>query len=161
MPPHNPRNQRSAPIDEVLHRDDVAQLRHQVEQLTAQLPALHANPPQAPATDPVGSDEDVNPFADHHHDHPFIAHPSPPRPDNRRWESGMQMEIPEFTGELQPDDFIDWLSTIEDIMDFKGVPPASRVPLITTHLRGRARAWWQQLKGHRLRMGKIKNHYLG
>ena len=55
----------------------------------------------------------------------------------------MRTEIPEFHGSLQPEDFLHWLATVEEILDFKGVPENKRVPLIATRLRGRATAWWQ------------------
>ena len=42
--------------------------------------------------------------------------------DRRRWETGMHTEILEFHGSLQPKDFLDWLATVEEILDFKGVP---------------------------------------
>ena len=54
----------------------------------------------------------------------------------------MRTEILEFHGSLRPEDFLDWLATIEEILDFKGVPENKRVPLVATRLRGRAMAWW-------------------
>ncbi|GKB75351.1 reverse transcriptase domain-containing protein, partial [Tanacetum coccineum] len=52
------------------------------------------------------------------------------REDNRRWESGIR------------------------VFEFKEVPENKRVSLIATKLRGRASAWWQQLKLTRERVGK-------
>ena len=69
------------------------------------------------------------------------------RGDNRRWEAGMRIDIPEFDGvSLNPEGFIDWLATVEEVFEFKEVPENKRVSLIATRLRGRASAWWQQLK---------------
>ncbi|GKA94535.1 putative reverse transcriptase domain-containing protein [Tanacetum coccineum] len=62
------------------------------------------------------------------------------REDNRHWESGIRVNIPEFDG------FIDWLVAVEEVFEFKEVPENRKVSLITTKLRGRASAWWQQLK---------------
>ncbi|GJR74759.1 reverse transcriptase domain-containing protein [Tanacetum coccineum] len=77
------------------------------------------------------------------------------REDNRRWESRMRVNIPEFDGNtLNPEGFIDWLVTIEEVFEFKEVPKNKRVSLIATKLRGRASAWWQQLKLTRERVGK-------
>ena len=42
--------------------------------------------------------------------------------DRRRWETRMRTKIPEFHGSLQPEEFLDWLATVEEILDFKGVP---------------------------------------
>ena len=42
--------------------------------------------------------------------------------DRRRWETRMRTEILEFHGSLRPEDFLDWLATVEKILDFKGGP---------------------------------------
>ena len=57
--------------------------------------------------------------------------------DDRRWESGMKMEIPEFKGGMVAEEFLDWLSNVEEIFDFKEVPENRRVKLVATRLRGR------------------------
>ncbi|GKB54910.1 reverse transcriptase domain-containing protein [Tanacetum coccineum] len=55
---------------------------------------------------------------------------------------------------LSPEGFIDWLVVVEEVFEFKEVPENKRVLLIATKLRGRASAWWQQLKLTRERVGK-------
>ncbi|KAL1218314.1 RNA-directed DNA polymerase-like protein [Cardamine amara subsp. amara] len=77
-----------------------------------------------------------------------------PRVDNRRWESGFKLDLPEFTGGLQPEEFLDWINTTEELLEFKEVPDQMRVSLVATRFRGRASAWWQQLKESRVRAGK-------
>nr|GFB49723.1 reverse transcriptase domain-containing protein [Tanacetum cinerariifolium] len=65
------------------------------------------------------------------------------REDNRRWESGIRVNIPDFDGDtLNPEGFIDWLVAVEEVFEFKKVPENKRVSLIATKLRGRAFAWW-------------------
>ncbi|GJW84105.1 hypothetical protein Tco_0157250 [Tanacetum coccineum] len=55
------------------------------------------------------------------------------REDNRRWESGMRINIPEFDGKtLNPEEFIDWLVTVKEVFEFKEVPENKRVSLIAT-----------------------------
>ncbi|PKI79014.1 hypothetical protein CRG98_000587 [Punica granatum] len=76
--------------------------------------------------------------------------------DRRHWESGMRTNIPEFHGNLKPEEFIDWLAIVEEILEFKGVPGYKRVPLVAIRLRDRATAWWQQLKLTKSRLGKPK-----
>ncbi|GJU23734.1 putative nucleotidyltransferase, ribonuclease H [Tanacetum coccineum] len=77
------------------------------------------------------------------------------REDNRRWEYGMRVNIPKFYGNtLNPEGFIDRLVAVEEVFEFKEVPENKRVSLIATKLRGRASAWWQQLKLTRERVGK-------
>nr|KAJ0213789.1 hypothetical protein LSAT_V11C400214880 [Lactuca sativa] len=79
------------------------------------------------------------------------------RGDNRRWEAEMRIDIPEFDGvSFNPEGFIDWLATVEEVFEFKEVPENKKVSLIATRLRGRASAWWQQLKLTRDRLGKSK-----
>ena len=63
--------------------------------------------------------------------------------DRRRWETGIRTEILEFYGCLQADEFLNWLATVEEILDFKGMPEDKRVPLVAIRLRGRATTWWQ------------------
>ncbi|PKI47708.1 hypothetical protein CRG98_031841 [Punica granatum] len=46
--------------------------------------------------------------------------------DRRRWESRMRTEIPEFHGSLKLEEFLDWLATVEEILEFKGVPEDKR-----------------------------------
>nr|GFB32780.1 reverse transcriptase domain-containing protein [Tanacetum cinerariifolium] len=77
--------------------------------------------------------------------------------DNRRWESSMRVNIPNFDGDtLNPEGFIDWLAAVEEVFEFKEVPENTRVSLIATKLCGRASAWWQQMKLTRERVGKSK-----
>ncbi|CAA7034520.1 unnamed protein product [Microthlaspi erraticum] len=76
------------------------------------------------------------------------------RADLLRWENGFKLDLPEFTGSLQPEDFIDWLNTTEELMSFKEVPAYMKVALVATRFGGRASAWWQQMKDKRARQGK-------
>lgn len=34
----------------------------------------------------------------------------------------MRVEIPEFAGSIEASDFLDWISTVEEILEFKAVP---------------------------------------
>jgi hypothetical protein len=57
---------------------------------------------------------------------------------------------------MQPEEFLDWVAAVEEILVFKRVPEDRRVSLVATKFRGRAAAWWQQLKQTRARQGKLK-----
>ncbi|KAJ8615159.1 hypothetical protein MRB53_034531 [Persea americana] len=46
----------------------------------------------------------------------------PPIEDRRRWEAGMHTEVPEFHSSLQLEEFLDWICTTEEVLNFKGVP---------------------------------------
>ncbi|PKI77047.1 hypothetical protein CRG98_002550, partial [Punica granatum] len=62
----------------------------------------------------------------------------------QRWETGIRTDILEFQGGLQPEEFLDWLATVEEVLEFNGVPGTKRVQLVATQLRGRVSTWWQQ-----------------
>jgi hypothetical protein len=69
---------------------------------------------------------------------------------------GFKVELPEFSGALQAEGFIDWLHRVERIFDDKEVLVSMKVKLVTIKLKGRAFAWWEQLKRSRYRQGKPK-----
>ncbi|KAF7145040.1 hypothetical protein RHSIM_Rhsim04G0049200 [Rhododendron simsii] len=107
----------------------------------------------------AAADFDVNPFATGGrtgHYRPRSREIVAERHDSRRWEAGLKVKLPEFHGGLTPEEFLDWIAAIEETMDFKEVPENRRVPLVATRFRGRASAWWQQLKLTRSRQGKEK-----
>ncbi|XP_068645184.1 uncharacterized protein [Aristolochia californica] len=52
--------------------------------------------------------------------------------------------------------FIDWLQEIERIFEYKEVPENVKVKLVAIKLKGRASAWWEQLRRSRDRQGKVK-----
>ncbi|KAH7857496.1 hypothetical protein Vadar_013373 [Vaccinium darrowii] len=76
--------------------------------------------------------------------------------DFRPWESGLRIDLPEFQGGLTPEEFLDWVAAMDEVLEFKQVPEDKRVSLVATRFRGRAAAWWQQLKQTRMRQGKDK-----
>ncbi|KAH9670837.1 Endonuclease [Citrus sinensis] len=76
--------------------------------------------------------------------------------DDRRWESGLRIDIPEFQGSGRPEELLDWINAIEEVFKYKEVPENKLVSLATTRFRGRAAAWWQQTKLTRIRQGKKK-----
>lgn len=81
---------------------------------------------------------------------------APPHPHAKTLTSDGSREIPTFNGTFKPEELIDWLSQVDEILDFKEVPDDRRVSLVTMRLTGRAQAWWQQLKASRVRHGKAK-----
>ncbi|GKE60830.1 hypothetical protein Tco_1511197 [Tanacetum coccineum] len=57
--------------------------------------------------------------------------------DNPIRSLGLKIEIPEFTGKVYPDDFIDWLSTVERVFDVRDIPKL-KVKLVAIKLRQHA-----------------------
>ncbi|XP_056858293.1 uncharacterized protein LOC130507621, partial [Raphanus sativus] len=83
------------------------------------------------------------------------------RRDNydNHWERSFRVDIPEFHGGLRGDELIEWLVSVEEILEFKQVPPARRVPLVAMRFRGHAAKWWKQIKTTRSRTGKTPIQY--
>ncbi|XP_022023527.1 uncharacterized protein LOC110923773 [Helianthus annuus] len=46
---------------------------------------------------------------------------------------GIKIEIPEFDGRLQPDEFIDWISTVERIFDLRDIPDSIKEAFLEYH----------------------------
>ena len=53
--------------------------------------------------------------------------------DHRRWELGFKLDILEFHKSLEPEEFLDWIGAVEEILDFKDIPDDKRVSLVATH----------------------------
>ena len=78
---------------------------------------------------------------------PPIRYEDERRQDDRRsWESSMRTKVLEFHGSFQLEEFLDWLCTTKEVIEFKGAPKLMKVQLVATRLRGRAVAWWQQIQ---------------
>ena len=46
-----------------------------------------------------------------------------------------KVDIPEFEGKLDLDEFLDWLQTVERVFDFKDIPNEKKVKLVALKLR--------------------------
>lgn len=101
---------------------------------------------------PIEDDED-----DQHH-RVFLEDLQQKDNYDNRWERNFRVDIPEFYSGLRGDDLVDWLISVEEILEFKQVPPARRVPLVAMRFRGHAATWWKQLKTTRSRTGKPPVH---
>ena len=72
------------------------------------------------------------------------------------WFDSIRVDLPEYSGSLQMDVFLDWLDQIECIFEYKEIPDNKRIKLVALKLSDRAFAWWQQLKKIQERSGKPK-----
>jgi hypothetical protein len=59
------------------------------------------------------------------------------------------VEIPDFSGSLKPEEYLNWSNAVEEVFELKEVPLEKRVPLVTIRFRERAVAWWQNFKYRR------------
>jgi hypothetical protein len=95
-----------------------------------------------------------NPFAEHQ----MHGRQHHPQAHATRWVDGSKLKIPEFPRVLQPSEFWYWMLVVEEFFEVNGVAYAQRVPLMVLTFRGVVAAWWQHLKQHRRRQGKLKIH---
>ncbi|GJT19597.1 RNA-directed DNA polymerase [Tanacetum coccineum] len=98
---------------------------------------FHDSPPQTPPR---------------HHRQP----PAPHHPMDPLRSLGIRTEIPEFDGKLHPDDFLDWLQTVERIFDLRDIPDNVKVKLVAIKLKKYASLWWEHIQLQRYRNGKHK-----
>lgn len=165
MPPKKTlQQQRSEHLDDL--REVMSEFQQELRQSltnsieTALRAVMRAQPQparrEAPVFDEDSEDDEGNPFAanDQQRQQQPQALGDVQRADNHRWESGFRLDLPEFTGGLQADEFLDWVNTTEELLTFKSVPDDMRVSLVATRFKGRASAWWQQLKVQRTNSGK-------
>ncbi|GJT89951.1 reverse transcriptase domain-containing protein [Tanacetum coccineum] len=98
-------------------------------------------------------------YRDHHY-HPrrndrAVDHDDRYRDDPIR-SMEQKIEIPEFTGKVHPDDFIDWFSMVERAFDVRDIPDKLKVKLVTIKLRQHASLWWDHVTKRRRIEGKSK-----
>jgi hypothetical protein len=102
-----------------------ASLRERIVVLTRQLsiknvqdrrwhiPSLH----NLEEEDARVEEENGNPFAERG----VYRHQPLVQAQANRWESGFKLDISEFNGGLQPEEFLDLIAVVEEVLDFKGV----------------------------------------
>lgn len=61
--------------------------------------------------------------------------------ENRSLELGFKVDITKLYGGLGPKEFLDWVTAMEEILEFKEIPARKRVPLITTRFYGWSVMW--------------------
>jgi len=65
-----------------------------------------------------------------------------------------KVKVPKFEGKLDPEEFLDWLHTIERVFEYKDVPVDKKVKLVASRLRKYASLWWRNLSAKRDRERK-------
>ncbi|GKD48756.1 hypothetical protein Tco_1277732 [Tanacetum coccineum] len=148
--------------------ETIERLQQRLQEL--ELQQLQRDSPVEEAdTEPnVWDDEpvDVNPFGGRKHRyvnrlyHPrhndrVVDHDDRYREDPIR-NMGLKIEIPEFTGKVHLDDFINWLSTVERVFDKRDIPDKLKVKLVAIKLRQHTLLWWDHVTKRRRIEGKLK-----
>ncbi|GKF57043.1 hypothetical protein Tco_0170580 [Tanacetum coccineum] len=76
--------------------------------------------------------------------------------DDPIYGMGLKIEIPEFTGKVHPDNFIDWLSTVERVFDVRDIPDKLKVKLVAIKHRQHASLWLDHVTKRQRIEGKLK-----
>ena len=79
-----------------------------------------------------------------------------PRRGRRFNSQDVKVDIPEFEGQLDPDDFLEWMQTVERIFEYKDVPDGQKVTIVALKLRKYASLWWENMAKKRAKRGKPK-----
>nr|GEV62317.1 hypothetical protein [Tanacetum cinerariifolium] len=68
----------------------------------------------------------------------------------------IKVDIPEYDGKLDPDEFVEWLRTVERVFDYKQTTEDNKVNIVALKLRKYASTWWSNTCLKRERAGKEK-----
>jgi len=66
----------------------------------------------------------------------------------------MKIKVLEFEGRLDPDEFLDWLHTVERVFNYKDILEDKKGKLMALRLRKYASLWWTKLYAKRAKKGK-------
>ena len=70
----------------------------------------------------------------------------------------MKINLLSFDGHLHIEDFLDWLTAVENFFECMEIPDEKKVKNVAYRLCGGASAWWEQLQVSRRREGKRPVH---
>ncbi|VFQ82893.1 unnamed protein product [Cuscuta campestris] len=56
--------------------------------------------------------------------------------------SDFKVDIPTFEGKNDPDEFLEWLETVERVFDFKDVSDEKKVKIVALKFQKYASTWW-------------------
>jgi hypothetical protein len=72
------------------------------------------------------------------------------------WEARFELSILKFQCCLLVEEFLVWVASVDEILNFNDVHNDMRVSLVVTKFRERAIAKWLQLKQSKMHQGKTK-----
>ncbi|PWA61387.1 hypothetical protein CTI12_AA373220 [Artemisia annua] len=73
------------------------------------------------------------------------------------WHSNdIKVDIPEYDGKLDLDEFVEWLRTVECAFDYKETTEENKVKIVAMKLRKYVSTWWANTCTKRERLGKPK-----
>nr|GEW13256.1 hypothetical protein [Tanacetum cinerariifolium] len=72
------------------------------------------------------------------------------------YPNDVKVDIPEYDGKLDPDEFIEWLRTVERVFYYKQTTEDHKVKIVALKFRKYASTWWSNICLQRERSGKNK-----
>lgn len=153
-------NVEEAPVHERDLRDiEIEELRRQVQQLQQLQPFEHEESYHDEESS-QDDGEDVNPFhrvPSQSSSNKNIFHRRIQRNNQFQQEKlNMKVDMPEFEGRMQPNEFLDWLHTVDRIFEYKEVPENQKVKLVAIKLKKYASLWWENLRRQRAHEGRSR-----
>jgi hypothetical protein len=67
-----------------------------------------------------------------------------------------KIEIPMYEGNLDVEEFLDWIRSMDKYFDYEDVDEEKKVRHVVTRLKGHATLWWDELQAERRSKGKQK-----
>ena len=106
MPPRKARDAQ----EDVSKDESMASMTARIDMLAAQMARMAELLDERHRT-PEREDKSSGSFAN-----PFSGRrPRTESTDDRRWESGLRIDIPEFQGSGRPEELLDWINAIEEV----------------------------------------------
>ena len=66
------------------------------------------------------------------------------------------IDVGVFSGNLKPDELIDWINELEEYFEYKNIRDLDRVKFAKAKMKGHAKIWWQEVQLEINRTGKEK-----
>ena len=57
-----------------------------------------------------------------------------------------KIEVPTFSGNLNPEELIDWINECEEYFEYEDIEDPDRVKFAKARLKGHAKIWWQEIQ---------------
>jgi hypothetical protein len=67
-----------------------------------------------------------------------------------------KIEVPMYEGNLDAEELLDWIRSMEKYFDYEDVDGEKRVRHVVTRLKGDVTLWWDELQAERRSRGKHK-----
>ena len=73
-----------------------------------------------------------------------------------RISSKSRLYMPMYEGNLNPEELIDWISTMDKYFDYENVADEKKVKFAVTRLKGHVAIWWDSVQAERRNRNKGK-----